>query len=339
MPAHVYPYHKNPANDTQKKVGFYAACYLQIRNDGNEAAQSYLGINKDGSECGKHIYNVWLEPGAAKNANPCEFTMPDRRVKIEYFGGHHDGNVWVEDFSDVIYIDPEIPVVERCSQTVKVVDPTGRPVQGSRIHLRNGTISYGSTDSSGLFTFTNLAKDRTHYVSAEKSGYSSSGTKSFTACTGTITLLLGVSCVCTEWVKQECIRDGVRKYTRTCTPSGCRPEVRTISDSSCIGAVPPEEKYVNVCGPLPTQSDSYCKNWWKCAYGVGEAKGICTDSSRIWSAYVQSDIREQVGVWPHHCGGYLTGEADGDYTKLTMRGFREPFYLGRFKWKCPEEVP
>ena len=240
MAAHAVAYFKNPSNDTQKKVGYYTAVYLQIRNDGNEGGNFYFGIKKNGVGC-TSLYNFWLEPNAAKNVPACKFTMPNSRVTINYFGGHAENAQWQEDFSDTIYIDPEEPVTTYCSQTVKTVDSTGKALSGARVHLWNGTISYLSTDSSGYGTFTRLSEGRTHYVQAEKSGYSISGTKSFKACTGIITLILGATCNCEDWVQRECVREGVRRYTRKCTPSGCLPDERTVSDPTCITAEPPEE--------------------------------------------------------------------------------------------------
>jgi len=196
MAAHAIAYWKNPANNTQRKPGYGVRVYLQIRNDGDERGNFYFGVNKNGAECGKHIWNVFLDPNGAKNLDEeCSFVMPNSRVTIEYFGGHHDYGTgkWIEDFKDVIYIDPEELEPELCSQEFKVVDRIGEIVAGARVHLTNGKNEYKNTDSLGLVTFTNLQKDRTHYADAEKAGYTKSPVMSFTACKSTRILMLGGS--------------------------------------------------------------------------------------------------------------------------------------------------
>ena len=242
MGAHAVAYFKNPANNTEKKAGYYVAVYLQIRNDGNEQGNFYFGIKKNGVGC-QALYNIFLNPGAAKNCPSCTFTMPDSRVTINYFGGHAESGAWKQDFSDTIYIDPEAPVIEYCSQTFRVVDQNGVGVAGARIHLTNSKNEYLSTNSSGYVTFNNLQKNRTHYADAGKSGYATSSSISFTACTSTRTLTITKSCSCGSWVNRECVRDNYRRQTRTCTPSGCDMESREVLDASCYIA-PPKGEFV-----------------------------------------------------------------------------------------------
>lgn len=229
MGAHVYPHWMNPAANTEKKPGYYVGVYLQIRNDGNEAANCYCKI---AGACNASAYNVYLEPGGAKNIE-CGFTMPNNSVTITYSGAHGEGSIWVVDFSKTITIKPSTPDPTYCSQKVYVKDQNGAYVSGARVKLTNSKTEYINTNMSGYVIFNNLQENRTHYLQAEKSGYMSSAVKSFNACTGSIYLTIEKACSCGSWFNKECVRDNYRRQTRTCTPSGCDVETREIYDTTC----------------------------------------------------------------------------------------------------------
>ena len=54
----------------------------------------------------------------------------------------------------------------------------------------------------------------------------------------TIRVSVGYWCVCTPWEPQECVGEGYRLYTRSCTPPGCDIEEIILNDSTCVGYTP-----------------------------------------------------------------------------------------------------
>jgi PKD repeat protein len=120
----------------------------------------------------------------------------------------------------------------------------------------------------------------------------------------------------------------------TCAANNCY----WWSDGTCHDTeeAPPISAYEE-CGRVPTSSDSktYITDWWKCACGVAEKRGVCHSSWASWFNEVYEDIKVDLGVEPHMQG--VTQNPDGDYIKIWMGHYPE-IYLGRFKWKCAPVV-
>ena len=115
-----------------------------------------------------------------------------------------------------------------CEQLIRVIDENGSLINAS-VTVSGATCSLYAT---GRYRIT-LTKGDYLTARATKSGYISDS-EPFTACIEEITLRIQKSCTCGDWVNRECVDDTHRRQTRTCTPSGCDTEERTIYDASCI---------------------------------------------------------------------------------------------------------
>ena len=129
--------------------------------------------------------------------------------------------------------------ITTCNQSFIVKDTSGNTVtKNCIIVVREGgawknecATSTSGTCAVGLIKGTSLRA----CVEQVPSGYelTSDSCKSFTSCTSRITLKIKKSCTCTSWQAGECISTTHRRYTRTCTPSGCDTEVEDRPDITC----------------------------------------------------------------------------------------------------------
>ena len=84
--------------------------------------------------------------------------------------------------------------------------------------------------------------NKTHYAYVKVTGDAS-----FTA---TQTIFVGSYCDCTTWEPQECVNSTHRRYTRTCTPSGCLPEEAYFEDPNCAEQYVPTPPAVPIPGAV-----------------------------------------------------------------------------------------
>lgn len=126
-----------------------------------------------------------------------------------------------------VYITLE-EIIEHCYHYFHVKDQNGNNVGSA--HVKIGTDDRLTGTNGKVFFY--LEKNTSVLVTASKSGYTSDS-KNFTVDCSTTTLTLNTSCTCGSWVKGDCISTTHRRYTRTCTPSGCDTEVEVRLDSTC----------------------------------------------------------------------------------------------------------
>lgn len=108
--------------------------------------------------------------------------------------------------------------------------------------------------------------------------------------------------------------------------------VSVLTVSAVKALLVKQKVYSDTCGVLPTELGEYCRNWWKCAYGVGESKGICTGVWSDWGIFaVPNDVVAIEGEMPYR--EQQRYNQDGDYINIWM-GVSPELYLGRFKWTC-----
>lgn len=133
--------------------------------------------------------------------------------------------------------------ITTCNQSFIVKDTSGSTItKNCIIVIREGGAwkNECATSTSGTCT-VGLIKGTYLRACIEQipSGYelTTDSCKNFTACTSRITLKLQKTCTCGDWIKGECVSTTHRRYTRTCTPSGCDTETEDRPDSTC--AAPP----------------------------------------------------------------------------------------------------
>ena len=152
---------------TEIEVGETVTARFRIKNCGDEGGNFYLTLFKDGVNC-KSQYNKWLEVGEKTTVYfDCEFAMPNKVVKLRFVGGHAEGSVWREDYSDTVTLTPK--VIKKDTKTtcyskttekgvtvtleakVKEKD-TGKAIGSIKVkfYVDGSYVDYDYTNSSGM---------------------------------------------------------------------------------------------------------------------------------------------------------------------------------------------
>ncbi len=152
-----------------------------------------------------------------------------------------DGNSWASKGTGIGFIGTgncvDILVVEEGAGVVRgqVTDAiSGLLLSGVSVTISGKSTS---TDSNGSYSFF-FGTDAKLPATFELAGYQTQSFLIQGSASSAVTINVQLEpipppCQCTEWKNKECISDTQRKQTRTCNPSGCDIEERTIDDPSC----------------------------------------------------------------------------------------------------------
>jgi hypothetical protein len=166
------------------------ACYWTIAPDPNTVKErvvgtSYdaiLGIENCGTEAGTFFYKILVNGVTKENVYNKSLTVgrltpfisetieqPNRDVTITFVGGHKEGGVWVEDFTETAILRPK-PTVVKCTQNFKIVDESGTGLWNAKIELTNDTTKTGYTDTFGRWS-RELTKNVRYSFTISAAGY------------------------------------------------------------------------------------------------------------------------------------------------------------------------
>ena len=218
-----------PRLDTKPKVGDSVEGTLYFTNGGDAEGNFYFEIMKDGTRCVSK-YNYSLGSGKRSETIRCNFSMPNRTVKLTFNIGLAENGAWVKKYTQTTTITPGL---ETGSFKVYVRDRnTYNPISSAKV-VSQGVTKY--TDSSGYTDyFGPYERGKSYSYSVSKSGYNSgSGVCYLTKTTQTDTIMLTPVCNCGSWTNKECVRTNYRRQTRSCTPAGCDTEEREVYDATC----------------------------------------------------------------------------------------------------------
>ena len=313
---------------------------------------AWYGGSSDGYTDGNGVVALKVDPlfklnaYASKSGYECYNTYCDRCVSNKCY---RDNFTHLPTASMRLGLKKEV-APEYCWQNVRVVTSDGAGVYPT-IYWGEGSSSYGG--KTPCDETHKYEKGKRYTIRATARGYKDAS-RTITACETkfTLTLTKGVAPACdTYTTKSSCEAAGCFWYNNSCHKYGpvkCSDYMDALtcvanncywwSDGTCHDTeeAPPISAYEE-CGRAPTSSDSkaYITNWWKCAYLVGEKRGVCVARWSQWAKEVRKDIKKELGSIPYFLSE--SGTPDGDYVKIGM-GDTPEIYLGRFKWKCPPVV-
>jgi len=169
-------------------------------------------------------------------ATELDWVMPDKTVKIHAIGKHAGPPDWIVTTDYDLWWELK-PAPTTCGQSVKVVDGDGKAVPYAIVYAYDSCDDIFDSievDGKGEGSLV-LGIGDSYVLQAYKDGYTDSPEITVaSACESEKTLVLTETpCTCTSWVDQGCISETHRRYTRTCTPSGCDTESKDVADASC----------------------------------------------------------------------------------------------------------
>ncbi|MCK4528883.1 hypothetical protein KAW18_16055, partial [candidate division WOR-3 bacterium] len=133
-------FHRSPEKDYNVLVGDSVELRLRIENCGDSRGNFYSDIRKDGFGWISK-YNEYLDPGELGTFLRKSFIMPNREVKVDFYGGHAWSGAWSEDFHYTAYLRPR---KEYCTQEIYVKTKDGASVRA--------TIDWGDGTSDSSYT-------------------------------------------------------------------------------------------------------------------------------------------------------------------------------------------
>ena len=316
-----------PEKSTSVRVGDTVNCRIAMYNCGDADGNFYVAIDDD--VCAD--YNFWLERYVERICSG-SFVMPNRIVTLKFRGGHSEGSNWIPDFSKSITLTPH----GYCDQKFRVVDEDG-------VNIDNATVSvdgYGHcTTYYGYCTVSDLEVGWSYIAIASKAGYDCLNcSKTFTACTSTITLTLKkkittcnqsfiVKDTSGNTVTKNCIivvREGGAWKNECATSSSGTCTVGLIKGTSlraCVEQVPSGYEAI---------TDS-CKNFTACTSRITLKlkKIVTTGTLRVTSTPVQgADIYINDILQSYKTNHDFTLEAGYYDVKAILAGYKEPAMQG-----------
>ena len=213
-----------PSSDTSVTVGDTVECRFQIGNCGDTRGpvSGYIAVN------GTIVVNLEytdLDPKELSRTIMGYFDMPNRTVKIQFVGKAYRDGAWRTDVDFSITLTPiYVPTTGSIRATS---NPTGAWVYVDGTHK-------GTTSLTKPLTISNVAPGYRN-VRFRKSGYQDKYVNVLVRAGEEVSAdgILIQECTCTSWTNQECVGDGRRRQTRTCSPSGCESEEQIVSDATC----------------------------------------------------------------------------------------------------------